>query len=149
MSKKYFCKQCDYSKGSSNVYKVDGHRKGSSAVEVLKPVNTDFTAVTNFETYHLTPQSQRQNVHMSGKIAKWAKCMDVYMKSSMVRLSNPIFIFAFLHIFKTAYGSNSIHERAANVTPPSLHEGADQAALSYRMGGTENNNNDNEGKLTT
>lgn len=75
--------------------------------------------------------------------------MDVQMKYSVLKPSNPISIIAFLHNFQTACDSNGLHERAEIGLFPHFVEKQAKAALSYRMSTTESNTIDKEGILTT
>lgn len=59
-------------------------------------------------------QSQEYNGHISGKIAKRHKHMDVQMKSLLFTSSSyPIFIVYVLHNGVTVFFFNVIHKRAA------------------------------------
>lgn len=52
---------------------------------------------------------------MSGKIDKWAKWMDVQVRSTNFKPSDRISVLSFLHYFKRACESNDIREGAAKL----------------------------------
>lgn len=115
----------------------------------MKTVSTYFTAAKNFETYRLTPQAQKYNGHIYGNISKWAKRMEVGVKSSIFKPADPIYIAAFRHIFKTACDSNGIHEEAAIWLFPHFMKEMAKAALSYRKSSSKDNNTQKKRTLTT
>lgn len=67
----------------------------------------------NFGTHRLTLQSQNCNDHNYEKIAKWAKHMDVHVKSFIFKPLDPTSILAFLHNSKTTCHSGKIHAGTA------------------------------------
>lgn len=79
-------------------------------MEVPRPVNTHITTAFHFNNYCLEKQSQEYNNLFSGKIPKWARKMDVQMKTTLFKPSDPIAVLSSFDIFKTAWNSNSIHE---------------------------------------
>lgn len=76
-------------------------------------MNTHFTEVLDYKNYCLVKQSQEYNGHDSGKIAKWAKRMDLQMKSAVLKPSYFISILSFFQNFKTACDSIGINEEVA------------------------------------
>lgn len=136
------------SKRNLDDYTVDRHKKRSRVVEVLRSVNTYFTSVMNFENYHVTLQSQKYNGHIYGQIAKWAKRMDVQMKSSIFKPSDPSSIHDFRNNFETACDSNGVHGGATMPLFPHFKEVLGMIVLSYWMSTTEDNTAYKEGTMT-
>lgn len=86
-------RKCWSKKVNSDDYKVHRHNKGSKGMTVLKPMNIHFTEALNYKSYRLVRQSQENNGHISGSIAKWANHMDVQMKSAVLKHLDSILFF--------------------------------------------------------
>lgn len=71
------------------------------------------------------------------------------MKSSILKPSEPLSIFSFLHNFITAYASNAINEGAETWLLNNFMKKPAKDALSHRMTVIENNITDKDGTLTT
>lgn len=91
----------------------------------------------NLETLRLMLQSQKYNSHIFGMIARWAKCMDVQMKSFIFKPANLISILTLLHIFKTARDCNGNDKRAAMWLFLHFIDQSAKATLSYRICATD------------
>lgn len=127
---------------------VDLHNKKSRGVEVLKLVKASYTTAMNLETDCLIPQAQRYNSHIFGNIAGWMKFTDIQMRSSVSKPSDSISIHAFLHMFKTAFDINEIHEGPVMWPFPHFMKKPTKAVSSYRISATEYDTTHKEGTLT-
>lgn len=140
-------------KGGSNTddsdkYLIDKGDRGAKGIKVLKPLNTYYTEALDFLTYRLRLQSQKYNGHISEKMDKWARRMNVQMKSACFRPSDPISVLSFLHNFKMACDSNGIHEGAAMWLFQYFIKEPAKAPLMHRVCLTDKDSQQ-KGKLTT
>lgn len=78
-------------------------------MEFLRPVNTHFTAASNFNNARLQKQYEEYNRHKLDKIAKCGKKMDIQMEAAVCKPSDPISVFSFLEVFKNIFDNTSNH----------------------------------------
>lgn len=83
-------------------------KKDQTMWTFLIPLNTYYTAALNFKNHRLQKRYQEKSSPISGKIASWAKRMDVQMKETFFELQDPILVLSILASFKTASDRNSI-----------------------------------------
>lgn len=76
-------------------------------------VNTHFPATLYFKNYRLQKQFQEYSNHISGKIPIWAERMDVQMKTTTFKPSDPISVLSYHDTLKTAYDINSNYKGTA------------------------------------
>lgn len=112
-------------------------------------MNTHFTTSLNFKNYSLQKQSQKYYRQISSEIAKWAKGMDLQMKTATFRASEPISVLSFMDRIKTACDSNSVHESFAIWLFPYLILQLTEAAFSHGVRADNKKNYQQKSKLTT
>lgn len=64
----------------SDTYKVHHHNKGRRGLETVKPVLAHYIVIDNHKNYFLVSILKKHDIHISGKVAKWASRMHVQMK---------------------------------------------------------------------
>lgn len=103
----------------------------------------------NFKTHRRTIQTLEYIGHITRKIAKWAKFIDVQMKSAVFKPLDPIYVLLFLYISKNTFHGNKILKGAVMwLFSYSMKKTASNALL-YRMSAIENNEPYKGGKLKT
>lgn len=81
------CSKCVSSQHSDDYKRIKGD-KWAKTSKVLKAVNNHVTAALYFNNSRLPKQSQDCNSHVSCNIVKWAKKMDLPMKSDVFKTSD-------------------------------------------------------------
>lgn len=89
------CQKCGSDKHHSDDYTVDPHNKRAREVRKLNSVKNHFTKALDYKNCRLVKQPQKYGGHISGRIAKWARHMDVSMKSAAFKPSDPMSILSF------------------------------------------------------
>lgn len=117
-------------------------------MNVLKLVNIHFTAAMVSNNYCLENLYQDYNGHICGKIAKWAKKMDVQKKAAMFKPSDVIYMPFFLDNSKTVCDSNSIYEIVEMLLFANFIVEPTKAALPHRVT-ADKKNHQQDRKLTT
>lgn len=116
---------------------------------MLQLVNSYFTNALNFNNYHPDMQTQKYDGRIFGKRAKWAKLMDVQMRSVNFKPSEPISMRSFLQNFRSSCDCNGIYRAAGMWLFQHSLKDRTKAALVHRVSATKENVPDRKGKLTT
>lgn len=89
-------------------------------MKVLRPANTYFMAVMDFNNYRLQNKCQKYNIHIAGKRAECSISADVQMKAANFRKSDPRSKVLFLDSSEKVCNGNLIHKRAPRWMFPNL-----------------------------
>lgn len=115
---------------------------------MLRLVNGHFTKALNFNTYRLEMQSQIYDGRISGRMSKRAKRMDVEIKLTNFKPSDPIFVLPVLHNLKTASDSNTIQESVAMCPFQQFMKDPAKAAFEHGVCATKEDDRQQEWSLT-
>lgn len=96
---------------------IDCHKKsrsrGDKELWVIFPVNDRFRKVSDYRRYRLADKSSLYDDEVARSVSRWAKRLQVQMKSQFFDSLDPISIISFLSGLKLACGTEKVHQRAA------------------------------------
>lgn len=118
--------------------------------KTIRPVNNRFRDALDFRTYRLVDTSPKYDDRVAKRVAKWAKRLQVQMKTNIFDSFDPISIISFLSAFKLACDTNGVHEGAAMWLLHFFMKKPAAAALNSRISlPSKSHRRHKEGTLTT